>query len=65
MFEITRPISTQGAAEGNKVHSIFYAKQFKRANRSLKKLKTYLGRVIRDIRRKMAGSEGVSETFVR
>ena len=42
-----------------------HAKQFKRANRSLRKLKTYLGRVIRDIRRKTAGNEGLSETFVR
>jgi IS5 family transposase len=36
-----------------------HAKQFKRANRSLRKLKTYLGRVIRDIRRKTAGNEGL------
>lgn len=33
-----------------------HAKQFKRANRALKKLKTYLGRVIRDISRKFGGS---------
>ncbi len=32
-----------------------HAKQFKRANRALKKLKTYLGRVIRDISRKLGG----------
>ena len=31
------------------------AKQFKRANRALKKLKTYLGRIIRDIGRKRGG----------
>jgi IS5 family transposase len=42
-----------------------HAKQFKRANRSLRKLKTYLGRIIRDIRRKTAGNEGLRETFVR
>jgi IS5 family transposase len=30
-----------------------HAKQFKRANRALKKLRTYLGRVIRDITRKI------------
>src|ERR1043166_9693036 len=30
-----------------------HAKQFKRANRALKKLKTYLGRIIRDIARKI------------
>jgi transposase, IS5 family len=32
-----------------------HAKQFKRANRALKKLRTYLGRVIRDIARKIVG----------
>jgi IS5 family transposase len=32
-----------------------HAKQFKRANRALKTLKTYLGRVIRDISRKIEG----------
>jgi len=30
-----------------------HAHQFKRANRSLRKLKTYLGRVIRDIERRI------------
>ena len=42
-----------------------HAKQFKRANKSLKKLKTYLGRVIRDIGRKIADHEGLQETFAR
>ena len=37
-----------------------HAKQFKRANRALKKLRTYLGRVIRDIARKIEG-----DAFVR
>ena len=32
-----------------------HAKQFKRANRALKKLRTYLGRVIRDVTRKIEG----------
>src|SRR6266446_4763866 len=32
-----------------------HAKQFKRANRALKTLKTYLGRVIRDLARKIEG----------
>src|SRR5947209_13600566 len=32
-----------------------HAHQFKRANRSLRKLKTYLGRVIRDIGRRIDG----------
>jgi transposase, IS5 family len=33
-----------------------HAKQFKRANRALKKLRTYLGRIIRDIGRKRDGN---------
>ena len=40
-----------------------HAKQFKRANRSLRKLRTYLGRVIRDIRRKTAGTQALREAF--
>jgi IS5 family transposase len=39
--------------------------QFKRANRSLRKLKTCLGRVIRDIRRKTSGHDDLREAFVR
>ena len=35
-----------------------HAKQFKRANRMLRKLRTYLGRVIRDIARKIDGDAG-------
>ena len=42
-----------------------HAKQFKRANRSLRKLKTYLGRVIRDIGRNIAGDEGLRAAFVK
>jgi IS5 family transposase len=33
-----------------------HAKQFRRANRALRKLRTYLGRVIRDIARKIEGN---------
>jgi transposase, IS5 family len=33
-----------------------HAKQFKRANKALRKLKTYLGRIIRDIGRKLSGN---------
>jgi IS5 family transposase len=33
-----------------------HAKQFKRANRALRKLRTYLGRIIRDIARKLEGN---------
>lgn len=42
-----------------------HAKQFKRANRALRKLKTCLGRVVRDIRRKTSGHDGLREAFVR
>jgi transposase, IS5 family len=36
-----------------------HAKQFKRANRALRSLRTYLGRVIRDIARKIEGPIGL------
>ena len=36
-----------------------HAKQFKRANRALRTLRTYLGRVIRDIARKLEGNVGL------
>ena len=40
-----------------------HAHQFKRARRQLKFLRIRLGRVIRDIRRKIAGDEGLQERF--
>jgi IS5 family transposase len=40
-----------------------HAKQFKRARRQLKFLRTRLGRVIRDIRRKIEGNPGLESTF--
>jgi transposase, IS5 family len=40
-----------------------HAHQFKRARRELKFLRTRLGRVIRDIRRKTAGNPALSERF--
>jgi IS5 family transposase len=42
-----------------------HAKQFKRANRMLKKLRTYLGRVIRDIGRKIEGDSGLEAVFAQ
>ncbi len=42
-----------------------HAKQFRRAKRALRKLKTYLGRVMRDIARKTAGDDGLRAAFVR
>ena len=42
-----------------------HAKQHKRANKALRKLKTYLGRTVRDIRRKTAQEESLRDTFRR
>ncbi len=40
-----------------------HAKQFKRANKALRTLRTQLGRVIRDIRRKIGADEALNEAF--
>jgi len=40
-----------------------HAKQFKRANRALRSLRTMLGRVIRDIGRKIAGRPALADAF--
>ncbi len=40
-----------------------HAKQFKRMNRQIKFLRTRLGRLIRDIRRRSDGDEGLEEAF--
>src|SRR5579863_2965010 len=40
-----------------------HARQFKRANRALRKLKTYLGRVIRDVERKLESKPWLSPKF--
>jgi transposase, IS5 family len=42
-----------------------HAHQFKRANKALRKLKTYLGRVIRDIGRRIAGNDALQQVFAR
>jgi transposase, IS5 family len=42
-----------------------HAKQFKRANKALRKLKTYLGRTMRDIGRKIAGEDDLEAIFLR
>jgi transposase, IS5 family len=41
-----------------------HAKQFKRMRKEVKKLKVFLGRVTRDIERKISGSLELQETFV-
>ena len=40
-----------------------HAKQFKRANKALRTLKTYLGRTIRDITRQIAGEDDLQDIF--
>jgi transposase, IS5 family len=42
-----------------------HAHQFKRAGKALRKLKTYLGRIIRDILRQIAGEEDLKAIFQR
>jgi IS5 family transposase len=42
-----------------------HAHPFKRANRRLRKLKTYLGRIIRDIERRIVWNEDLREAFIR
>ena len=42
-----------------------HAKQFKRMRRELKRLKTYLGRVFRDVSRKIAGDGELEQRFAR
>jgi IS5 family transposase len=42
-----------------------HAHQFKRANKALRKLRTYLGRTIRDVVRKIAGDDRLEEIFAR
>jgi len=42
-----------------------HAHQFKRAGKALRKLRTYLGQVIRDIRRKIADDGSLREGFLR
>ncbi|MGS1097260.1 IS5 family transposase (plasmid) [Aquamicrobium terrae] len=41
-----------------------HAKQFKRAGKALRKLKTYLGRTVRDIERQIAGDEQLRAIFL-
>jgi len=40
-----------------------HAKQFKRAGKALRKLKTYLGRTVRDVERQIAGDEQLDAIF--
>jgi IS5 family transposase len=40
-----------------------HAKQFRRANKALRRLRTMLGRVVRDVGRKIGGRPGLAEVF--
>ena len=51
-IELRQSYVRVGKKEQNRCSSYFFARQFKRARKSLKKQKTYLGRVIRDVERK-------------
>ena len=42
-----------------------HAHQFKRANKALRKLRTYLGRVIRDVGRRIEGNDVLQEVFAK
>ena len=42
-----------------------HAKQFRRANRALRRLRTMLGRVIRDLTRKIHGNENLERVFAQ
>nr|CCD32011.1 Transposase, IS4 family [Methylocystis sp. SC2] len=42
-----------------------HAKQFTRANKALRKIRTFLGRIERDIARKIKGSDGLRDVFRR
>lgn len=48
-----------------KIGGYLHAKQMKRATKSIRKLKTILGRVQRDITRKIAGNELLQTSFAR
>ena len=57
----TRLAKKAAAKAGRYAH----AKQFKRMRRELKRLKTYLGRVFRDVGRKIAGDASLEARFAR
>jgi IS5 family transposase len=42
-----------------------HAKQFKRANKALRRIRTFLGRIERDIARRIKGNDGFAHIFRR
>jgi IS5 family transposase len=61
--ELRQSYTRVGKIELIKHQRYAHARQFKRANRSLRKLKTFLGRVIRDIKRKIVGDDFLQTKF--
>ena len=64
-LDLRQSYSRVGKRELIKHQRYAHAKQFKRANKSLRKLKTWLGRTIRDIGRKIKGNEGLEAAFLK
>ena len=63
--KLRRSYARVGKFELIKHRRYAHARQFKRANRALRKLKTYLGRGIRDIARKIDGDHWRETRFAR
>jgi IS5 family transposase len=64
-IDLRQSYARVGKRELIKQQRYAHAKQFKRANKSLRKLKTWLGRTIRDIGRKIKGSEALEAAFLK
>jgi IS5 family transposase len=62
---LRQPFSRVGKIALIKQGRYAHAKQHNRARRELRRIKVYLGRVIRDIRRKIAGNEALIDVFRR
>ncbi len=62
---LRQPFSRVGKIAQIRQGRYAHAKQHNRARRELKRIKIYLGRVVRDIRRKIAGNEALTEIFRR
>jgi IS5 family transposase len=64
-LKLKQTYSKEGQVLRRRAGGYAHAKQFKRANRMLRKLRTYLGRVIRDIARKIEGHGGLEAAFAK
>ena len=61
--ELRQRLSARGQTRGLMVGRYTHAHQFKRARRQLKFLRTRLGRIIRDVRRKIEGDAARQDRF--